>query len=155
MKTPGPDHPITITMNPHRVQVTFSGHLIADTRRALALKEANYPQVFYIPREDVEMSVLARTDHRTHCPYKGDAAYYTVSRDGQVLENAAWSYEDPYPAMEQIRGCLAFYPDKVAIHEIDEASDADWIADVIEHTDSGSGASQLEHAPADDPSQAH
>jgi len=155
MKVPGPDHPITIKLSPKRVQVTFSGHLIADTRGALALKEANYPVVFYIPREDVETAVLARTAHTSHCPYKGDASYYTLSRDGQVVENAVWSYEDPYPAMEQIRGYLAFYPDKVAIEEIDESGDAAAIADAIEHTDSGSGSSQREHWPAGDQSQSH
>ena len=155
MKIPGPDHPITIHLNPKRVQVTFSGHLIADTRRALALKEASYPAVFYIPREDVEMAVLGRTAHSTHCPYKGDASYYTLSRDGQVMENVVWSYEDPFPAMEQIRGYLAFYPDKVAINEIDESADDRRVAEAIEHTDSGSGASQRDHWPARDQTKIH
>jgi uncharacterized protein (DUF427 family) len=155
MKVPGPDHPITIKLNPKRVQVTFSGHLIVDTRGALALKEADYPTVFYIPREDVETAVLGRTAHTTHCPYKGDAAYYTLSRDGQVLENAVWSYEDPYPAVEQIRGYLAFYPDKVAINEIDESADRAAVAEAIEHTDSGAGASQREHWPAGNQADSH
>ena len=155
MKIPGPDHPITIHLNPKRVQVLYGGHLIADTRRALALKEASYPVVFYIPREDVEGAVLSRTAHSTHCPYKGDASYYTLSRDGVVAENAVWSYEDPYPAMEQIRRYLAFYPTMVEISEIDEDADPRLIADAIEHTDSGSGSSQREHWPAGDQSQSH
>jgi uncharacterized protein (DUF427 family) len=151
MKIPGPDHPITITFNPKRVQVLYGGHLIADTTGALTLKEASYKPVQYIPRADVEMAVLGRTDHQTHCPYKGDASYYTITRDGTVAENAVWSYEAPFPAMEQIRGYLGFYPSQVEIVEVDEDADAERVRDVIEHTDSGSGRSQLEPWPANDP----
>ena len=148
MKIPGPDHPITITENPKRVRALYQGHVIAETDHALALKEASYPVVQYFPREDVEMAVLSRTDRSTNCPYKGDAAYYSISRDGAVAENAVWTYEDPYPAMEQIRGCLAFYPNLVEIQESDDAVAADEVRDIIEHTDSGSGQSQLERWPA-------
>ncbi|MGB9045382.1 MAG: DUF427 domain-containing protein, partial [Pseudolabrys sp.] len=70
MKLPGPDHPITIAKNGNRVRVTFSGHAIADSTHALTLKEASYKLVFYIPRADVDMRLLRRTDHQTHCPYK-------------------------------------------------------------------------------------
>jgi uncharacterized protein (DUF427 family) len=150
MKLPSPEHPITITQNPRRLQLLFQGHLIADTRGALTLQEAAYKPVQYIPREDVEMSVLSRTEHHTHCPYKGEASYYTVSRDGLIAENAVWSYEDPYPAMDAIRGLLAFYPSQVEIIEVDEGLDAGVVRDVVEHTDSGSGASQLERWPATD-----
>jgi uncharacterized protein (DUF427 family) len=146
MKLPGPDHPITITASPKRVQVLFHGHLIAETDRALRLQESTYPAVFYIPREDAEMAYLAHTDRSTHCPYKGDASYYTISRDGTVAENAVWSYESPYPAMDQIKGFLAFYPNQVEIVETDDTLSAKAIRDIVEHTDSGSGASQLEHA---------
>jgi uncharacterized protein (DUF427 family) len=148
MKRPGPDHPIDITFNPRRVQVLYQGHLIADTRRALALKEATYKAVQYIPREDVEMASLARTERSTNCPYKGDASYFTIARDGTVAENAGWSYEAPYPAMAQIEGMLAFYPNQVEIIEIDEGDDAAQMRDAVEHTDSGSGASQLKPWPA-------
>jgi uncharacterized protein (DUF427 family) len=150
VKLPGPDHPITIEFNPKRVRVLYQGHLIADTRAAMTLKEAAYPPVQYIPREDVEMAVLSRTEHTTYCPYKGDASYYNIVRDGVVADNAVWSYEDPYPAMEQIRGLLAFYPNQAQIIEIDEGFDADTVREVIEHTDSGSGRSQLEHWPPSD-----
>ena len=148
MKLPGPDHPITITLNPKRVQVLRGGHVIADTEHALILKEASYKAVQYIPRDDVAMMYLSRTHHSTHCPYKGDASYYSIARDGEISENAVWSYEAPYPAMEQIKGYLAFYPNQVEIQEIDEAVSPEFIRDVIEHTDSGSGASQLDHWPA-------
>jgi len=148
MKVPGPDHPITVKLNPKRVQAFYGGHVIADTERALSLKEASYKSVMYFPREDVAMDFLSRTSLSTHCPYKGQASYFSVARDGEIAENAVWSYEDPYPAMEQIRGYVAFYPNMVEIHEIDEAMNPDAVAEVIEHTDSGSGRSQLEHWPA-------
>jgi uncharacterized protein (DUF427 family) len=113
MKLPGPDHPITITRNSKRVRVTFAGRVIADTKNALTLKEASYKPALYIPRADTEMTLLAATDHRTHCSYKGDASYFTISVDGRSAENAVWSYEQPYPAMAEIKEHLAFYPDRV------------------------------------------
>ena len=113
MKLPGPDHPITITKNGKRVRVSFAGKTIADTTRALALQEADYPVVNYIPRADVDMSALTRTPHASHCPYKGDASYFTVSVDGKSAENAVWSYEQPYPAMAEIKEYVAFYPKRV------------------------------------------
>ena len=118
MKLPGPDHPITVAPNPKRVVVTFAGRVVADTTRALTLKEASPPAVQYVPREDVEMALLRRTTHATHCPYKGDASYYSLSIDGRTAENAVWSYEAPFSAVAEIRDRLAFYPDRVdAIEE--------------------------------------
>jgi uncharacterized protein (DUF427 family) len=113
MKTPGPDHPITVTQNRNRVRVRLAGRVVADTTRALTLAEASYPPVQYIPRQDVDMALLARTDHTTHCPYKGDAAYYSIAIDGRTAQNAAWTYEHPYPALAAIAGHLAFYPNRV------------------------------------------
>ena len=86
MKLPGPDHPITITANPHRLRVMFGGKVVAETSRALTLKEASYPAVQYIPREDANMSLFARTEHATQCPYKGQASYYTLRVDGRAAE---------------------------------------------------------------------
>jgi len=123
MKLPGPDHPITITPNPRRVRVSFGGRVVAETSRALTLKEASYPAVQYVPREDADMSLFARTDHGTHCPYKGDASYYSLKVDGRTAENAVWSYEEPFPAMADIKGYLAFYPNRVdKIEEIEPAN---------------------------------
>ena len=120
MKLPGPDHPITIEPNPKRVRVTFAGRVVADTLRALTLREADYAPVQYIPRADIDMSLLERTPHATHCPYKGDASYFSLTVDGRVSENAAWSYEAPYPAMADIEERLAFYPRRVAgIEEVE------------------------------------
>ncbi|AWL95170.1 DUF427 domain-containing protein [Bradyrhizobium ottawaense] len=118
MKLPGPDHPITITQNSRRVRVTAGDIVIAETSKALTLKEAKYPAVQYVPREDTNMALLARTDRVTHCPYKGDASYYSVKAEGKVLDNAIWTYETPFPAMSEISGHLAFYPDKVKIEEV-------------------------------------
>ena len=118
MKLPGPDHPIAITANPKRVRVTADGVVIADTTHALTLKEASYPAVQYVPRGDANMALLARTDRVTHCPYKGDANYFSIEANGKTLQNAIWTYETPFPAMAEIAGRLAFYPDKVTIEEV-------------------------------------
>ncbi len=118
MKRPGPDHPITITANPRRVRVSAGGVVIAETADALTLKEANYPAVQYVPREDANMKLLKRTERVTHCPYKGDANYFSIEADGKTVENAIWTYENPFPAVAEISGRLAFYPDKVKIEEI-------------------------------------
>ncbi|WP_262048866.1 DUF427 domain-containing protein [Bradyrhizobium sp. Bra78] len=118
MKLPGPDHPITITPNPRRVRVTAGDVVIAESAKALTLKEARYPAVQYLPREDANMALLERTGRVTHCPYKGDASYYSVKADGKTLDNAIWTYETPFLAMTEISGHLAFYPDKVKIEEV-------------------------------------
>jgi uncharacterized protein (DUF427 family) len=113
MKIPGPDHPITVEPNPKRVRVTFAGRIVADTRRALTLREAGYTPVQYIPRADIDMALFERAAHATHCPYKGDASYFSLKVDGRASENAAWSYEAPYPAVAAIKEHLAFYPRRV------------------------------------------
>jgi uncharacterized protein (DUF427 family) len=118
IKIPGPDHLIAITPTAGRVVVKLPGRVIADTRRALTLKEASYPAVQYIPREDADMSLLARTDHVTYCPYKGDCAYYSIVPGGARSVNGVWTYEDAYPAVTAIKGYLAFYPDRIDSIEV-------------------------------------
>src|SRR5437660_6612374 len=113
IRIPGPDHPISIQRNPARVVVSVAGRVVADTRDALTLQESDYSPVEYIPRKDVDLSQLERTDHATYCPYKGDANYYSVLAGGKKSVNAVWSYEEPYPAVAQIKGHVAFYPDRV------------------------------------------
>lgn len=120
MRTPGPDHPITLTPNNRRVRARFQNHVIADTADALTLNEADYPPVQYFPREDVEASFLSKSAHVTECPYKGAATYWSMIMNGDVTENVAWSYEEPYPAVSEIAGRIAFYPDKVEVYEVDE-----------------------------------
>jgi uncharacterized protein (DUF427 family) len=118
MRLPGPDHPITISANPRRIRVTAGDTVIAETTHALSLKEASYPAVQYVPRADAKMELLKRTERVTHCPYKGDASYFSIAADGKTIENAIWTYETPFPAMAEISGYLAFYPDKVRIEEV-------------------------------------
>ncbi len=118
IRIPGPDHPITVERNPARVVVRVAGRVVADTRAALALREASYPPVQYIPREDVDMALLTRTEHATYCPYKGECAYYSIPIGGQRAANAVWTYEAPYAAVAAIKDYLAFYPSRVdAIEE--------------------------------------
>jgi uncharacterized protein (DUF427 family) len=109
------DHekPITIALNPKRVRILFNGRVVADTARALTLKEVDLPAVHYIPRQDADMSLLERTTQKTHCGYKGDASYFSIRVGGRTTENAVWSYEDPYPAVAAIKDHLAFYPDRI------------------------------------------
>jgi uncharacterized protein (DUF427 family) len=121
MKLPGPDHPITIEANSRRVRITWNGQIVADSKRALTLREAAYAPVQYIPRADVKMALLKRSDHGTHCPYKGDASYYSIELEGRRSENAVWSYQEPYEAMAAIKGYVAFYPNRVS--SIEETSD--------------------------------
>src|SRR5260370_34547245 len=113
IKVPGPDHPITVERNPKRVVVSVAGRIIADSQNALTLREANYPPVQYIPRRDVEMTLLERTDHATYCPYKGDCAYYSIPLGGERAVNAVWTYESPYAPVKEIAQHLAFYPNRV------------------------------------------
>lgn len=113
VKIPGPDHPITIKPAPGRVIVKLGGRVIADSRNALILQEASYPGVKYVPRRDVDMSLLERTDHHTYCPYKGDCSYYSIPIGGERSLNAVWTYENPYAAVAAIKEYLAFYPDRV------------------------------------------
>jgi uncharacterized protein (DUF427 family) len=146
MKVPGPDHPITIAADPRRYQVVYNGHVIVDSRGALLLKEATYKAVLYFPREDADMAYFTRTEHTTYCPYKGEAHYFTLLMDGRFADNAVWTYEAPYPAMEQIRGRVAFYPNQVEIHEVAGGADLGEVREAILHTDDGAGRSQGEHA---------
>lgn len=113
VKIPSAEHPITIAANPERVVVTVGGRVVADTRAALTLREAAYPPVQYIPRQDVDMALLERTDHTTYCPFKGDCAYYSIPSGGERSTNAVWTYEAPYEAVAAIKDHLAFYPNRV------------------------------------------
>lgn len=113
IKIPGPDHPITIEKSASHVVVTAGGKTIADTRDAVLLREASYPAVVYVPRKDVDMSQLQRTDHESYCPYKGDCSYYSIVSGGQRSVNAIWTYEHPYESVGEIKEFMAFYPDRV------------------------------------------
>jgi uncharacterized protein (DUF427 family) len=152
MSNPDPNHPITVTRAPTRVQVLFAGHLLADSGDVLVLKEADYDPVYYFPRKDIEMAVLQHSDHRTHCPYKGDASYFTIMRDATIVENVAWSYVSPLSGRSDIAGRIAFYPQHVEFRVTDTPADLRAepavigaetdVDEVVLHTDSGSGFSQ-------------
>ena len=113
VKIPGPQHPIAIARTGTRIIVKVAGRIVADTLAALTLREASYAPVHYIPRRDVDMTLLERTDHATYCPYKGDAAYFSIPAGGERSVDAVWTYETPYPAVADIKDHLAFYPDRV------------------------------------------
>uniref|UniRef100_UPI00281198DA DUF427 domain-containing protein n=1 Tax=Phenylobacterium sp. TaxID=1871053 RepID=UPI00281198DA len=157
--TPGPDHPITIEPAKRRWRAFFAGHVIADTDDALILQESNLAPVVYFPRGHVNLEYFTRTDHVTHCPYKGDAAHYSLYMDGHLVEKAAWTYEDPYDAVGEINSRIAFYPE-IEVYEVDDArvnpdhrhqgEDRSYmpredVDQIVQHTDSGGGASQREH----------
>ena len=118
VKVPGPDHPISIEANPSRVVVKVGGKVIADSRDALTLREASYPAVQYIPRRDVDMAALIRSEHTTYCPYKGDASYYSIPSAGDRGTNAVWTYEHPYDSVTPIKDYVAFYGTRVDAVEV-------------------------------------
>jgi uncharacterized protein (DUF427 family) len=106
---------ITITPVKERVTVAVGSTVLGSSERALELREGSYPPVIYVPREDIDMDRLARTDHATSCPWKGKASYYSIKGDFGMLANAVWSYEDPKADVTGIAGHLAFYPDRVTV----------------------------------------
>jgi uncharacterized protein (DUF427 family) len=118
IKIPGPDHPITISPAEGSVRVTVAGRMVAESTRALRLEEEGHPPVYYLPRSDADMSLLVRTTHYTHCPYKGDCTYYSIPVSGAKSENAVWTYEKPYEAVASIKEHLAFYPSRVDAIEL-------------------------------------
>jgi uncharacterized protein (DUF427 family) len=113
MRNVSADHPIVITPSSARIVITVGGRVIADSCAALTMRESDYPPVHYLPLADVDMTQLARTEHSSYCPYKGEAAYYSITAGGAKSANAVWTYEAPYPDVAAIDGHLAFYPERV------------------------------------------
>jgi len=112
--TENPAHFVEFEPSPKRVRVTFAGTDIVDTTNALILYEARHVPVYYFPRADVAMERLVATDHSTHCPFKGDANYYSIRlNDGRVLENAVWQYGSPNDDVPELANRVAFYPNHV------------------------------------------
>lgn len=115
-KTPGPAHPITLEPSPSQVIVRSGSVVIAETDHALEMREAAYAPVLYVPLADVHHDLLRPSDHHTYCPYKGEASYYDIiDGNGTDLTAAVWYYDDPYPAVAEIRGHVAFYVDRVTL----------------------------------------
>jgi uncharacterized protein (DUF427 family) len=113
IRIPGPDHPITISPAEGVVRVSLAGRIVAESTRGLRLEEKGHPPVYYLPRNDADMSLLVRSEHYTYCPYKGDCSYYSISIGGEKSEDAVWTYETPYEAVASIKEYLAFYPSRV------------------------------------------
>lgn len=116
---PDASHPITVAPLNKRVVVSAGGTIIAETTAAMTLQEATYPAVAYVPLSDVDPSVLVDSDHRTYCPYKGDATYLSVDVNGDVIANGIWRYEHPYAPVSAIADHVAFYPDRFHIQILD------------------------------------
>jgi len=108
-----PDYEITFESEPKRLRVQFNGETIADSTEALVLSETRHADVHYFPRADVSMDFLRRTDHHSFCPYKGSASYWSIEAGGKSVENAAWSYEDPFDDLPEIKSYISFYKDRV------------------------------------------
>jgi uncharacterized protein (DUF427 family) len=118
IKIPGPDHPITISPTEGKIRVTVAERIVAESTRALRLEEKGYPPIYYLPRNDADMSLLVRTSHYTYCPYKGDCSYYSIPIGGSRSENAVWTYERPHEAVASINEYLAFYSSRVDAIEV-------------------------------------
>jgi uncharacterized protein (DUF427 family) len=118
VRIPGPDHPIEISPAEGRVRVTVAGRIVVESTRALRLEEKGYAPVYYLPRNDANMSLLVRTAHYTYCPYKGDCSYYSIPIGGSRSENAVWTYERPHEAVASIKEYLAFDPSRVDAIEV-------------------------------------
>ncbi len=116
VREPSADHPITVERTGKHVTVRVNGEVVADSDDALTLQESTYPAVQYIPIDDVLQTALTSSDTTTYCPYKGDASYYHVTTAaGDTVEDAIWTYQQPYPAVADIAGHVAFYPTKADI----------------------------------------
>lgn len=137
------EEPIHLRAAPRRMQASYMGHVIADSDNVIILEETGHQPVAYFPRGDVDMAYLVRTDHRSHCPRKGDASYYTIYMEGKVGENAVWTYERPFDRVEAIRDRLAFYP-VVEVREVEGSAPtrSTSVDEVVRHTDEGDGEAQ-------------
>ena len=112
---PSADHPITISPTQEKVVVRVGDEVVAESTSALTLREGSYPPVQYVPMADVTGEIAGPTATTSYCPYKGDASYYTVATSGGEVTDAAWGYSEPFPAVAEIAGHVAFYPNKVTI----------------------------------------
>ena len=108
-----PEHTVEFEPSPKRVRVTFAGEDIVDTTNALILYESRHVPVYYFPRDDVAMERLEATDHSTHCPFKGDANYFSIVVDGETAENAVWTYETPFDEIAELKDYVALYWNRV------------------------------------------
>lgn len=106
-------HTVTTRRTDDHVHVAVKGVVLADTERPVLLDETGLPTRHYLPREDVRMDLLRPTTFTSHCPFKGDASYWSLDLDGETFDGIVWSYETPLPGAAEIAGHLCFYPDRV------------------------------------------
>lgn len=110
-----PDYRIRLSPAGRGLRVVAGCVIVADSDGVLVMRETGYPPVYYFPRADVDMDLLARDAHRTTCPFKGEATYWTLPSVDAQTEPVAWSYETPYDEMRAIAGMIAFYQDRVQL----------------------------------------
>lgn len=110
-----PDYAVTISPSNKTVTVSFAGKTLAESRDALLVQETRHADVYYLPRRDVRMDLLEPTDHRTFCPFKGYANYWSLKDGGEAGENLVWSYENPHIEVEELANYLAFYEAKATV----------------------------------------
>ena len=109
---------ITVTPAKGTYSIRAGGAVLGETSNALELREGDYDPVIYVPRADVAMAFLERTDRTSHCPHKGDAAYYSVVTKSETIPDAVWTYEAPKDDVAAIGDHLAFYPGKVTVERV-------------------------------------
>jgi uncharacterized protein (DUF427 family) len=126
---PGPDHPITVETSPAHVVVKVGDSVIADSSNALTLREASYPPIYYVPLADLDSELLESSDTTSYCPYKGEASYYSVRTGDGIVDDAIWFYDEPYDAVAEIAGHVAFYADRV---QIDDSHSDGEVADLMD-----------------------
>ena len=129
-----PEYRMEFEPSPRRVSVVFNGVTVADSRRGMVLRETRLEPVYYLPVEDVRMDLMRRTDYHSHCPFKGNASYWTLTVGEQTADNVLWGYEDPLPEAAALKGYVAFYRNRMdAWYEEEERVSIDPVTDTHAH----------------------
>lgn len=121
-KSPGhrkmPDHKVEEQRLQKRMQVEVDGRVIADSSDVILVREDRHPDRYYFPRSDISMDLMERTSSTSKCPFKGEANYYSLNIGDHHLDDAAWTYEDPYEEHAALKDRVAFYDDKIREIEV-------------------------------------
>ena len=107
---------VDILPSSRHVRVDVDGVTVAESARPTLLFETGLPPRYYVPKTDVRMDLLVPTASSSHCPYKGDASYWSLTLEDRVVEDVAWSYRTPLPESQKIAGLVCFFPDKVDLY---------------------------------------
>lgn len=111
----GPEHRLLFDAFPRRVRALFGGQVVFDTRRGKLLHETGHLPVLYVPEPDVRRDLLEPSSHHTHCPFKGEASYWSFDDEGQTHDGVVWSYETPIDEALEIKELMCFYPDRAEV----------------------------------------